>query len=267
MAFSGNSGLLEVSYLNKLSVFETLRAYDGVFFHLEEHWQRLGWSCAGMGYSLPLEKDSLTAWLYEVLAESGWKDAIMRVSIHWNSPGAGTLVAMAREFRSHPEAWYRDGVVFNTAVTRRPDLKADNPQIKCSQYVGGVLASIDGSGVESHELLFLGNAGFAAEGSVSNIFIVKEKRVLTPSVASGILSGVTRAFVIELCLARGLQTQETFLTRHEIYNADECFMTNTSSEILPVVKLDGRLIGSGQPGPVTKILAADFKNKIKGGAS
>ena len=254
-----NSENLSLSFLNRLSVFETVRAYGGVFFHLAEHWQRLEESCAGLGQHLPLEADAMSAWIDEVLQASGYSDAMVRVSIHWDREGEGVIAALVREFKSYPKEWYQAGVAMKTAVLRRPSLKADNPQIKCSQYAGGVLATLDESGQKAHELLFLGDGGYIAEGTVSNLFIIKKKRVLTPSVGSGILSGVTRAFVIELCRQRGLEVLETFFTRHEIYNADECFMTNTSSEILPVVKLDGRLIGPGLPGPVTKILADDFQ--------
>ena len=240
-------------------MFETLRAYDGRFFHLAEHWQRLGWSCAGIGRELPIPEADITSWVHEILENSGWKDAIVRVSFHWNVSGDSLLMGLVKPFTAHPEEWYENGVALKTAVMRRPDLKADNPQIKCSQYVGGVLASLDESGEKAHELLFLGSGGYIAEGTVSNFFLIKGKRVLTPSAGSGILSGVTRAFVIDLCRRRGLETEETFFTRHDIYNADECFITNTSSEVLPVVMLDGRRIGTGKPGPVTRDLAKDFK--------
>ena len=188
---------------------------------------------------------------------------MLRVSIHWDRQGGGTLLAMAREFKSHPAEWYERGVELKTSVMRRSDLKADDTRIKCSQYVGGVLGLLDEGGPKAHELVFLGPSGSVAEGTVSNLFIVKEKRILTPAVASGILSGVTRAFVIGLCRRRSFEVAETFLTRHEIYNADECFMTNTSSEILPVAKLDGRVIGSGRPGLVTEILQKDFKINLE----
>ena len=184
---------------------------------------------------------------------------MLRVSIHWDWSDSGVLLAMAREFKSHPAQWYRRGVELKTAVMRRSELRADDTRIKCSQYAAGVLALLDESGPKAHELLFLSASGTVAEGTVSNIFIIKQKRVLTPSTGSGILSGVTRAFVIDLCRRRGLEVTETFLTRHDIYNADECFMTNTSSEILPVVRLDGRAIGSGRPGAMTNLLGKDFK--------
>ncbi len=219
------------------------------------------WSCAGLRQGLPLDRAGFSLWVNEILKESGWEDAIVRVAVHWDASGGGVLAAIVREFKTHPLSWYENGVELKTAVSRRPDLKADNPQIKCSQYVGGVLASLSENEPRAHELLFLGSGGFAAEGTVSNLFILKGKRILTPSAGSGILSGVTRAFVIEICRSHGLEVLETFFTRHEIYNADECFMTNTSSEILPVVRLDGRQIGGGRPGAVTKILAEDFKNK------
>lgn len=241
-----------------------MRAYRGKFFHLDEHWLRLRWSCEGLGHPLPMTPAEFTAWTEGVLAESGWKDAIVRLSVHWDAPEEGAVVAIARPFASHPAEWYRDGVSLASTVMRRSELRADDTRIKCSQYVAGVLATLDQGERRAHELVFFGPSGTVAEGTVSNLFIVKEKRVLTPSVASGILSGVTRAFVIDLCRKRGLEVLETFLTRHEIYNAEECFMTNTSSEVLPVVSVDARKIGGGKPGPVTQALGKDFKDALEG---
>ena len=129
--------------------------------------------------------------------------------------------------------------------------------------MGGILALIDRMNNGFHELVFLNQNGLVAEGTTSNIFIVKEKRILTPSIGSGILRGVTRDVVIGLAVQRGLEIRETQLTRHEFYSAEECFLTNTSSEILPVVCFDGRTIGNGAPGPVTELLRRDFKKALK----
>jgi branched-chain amino acid aminotransferase len=250
---------LPLAYLDRVSVFETMRVYGGKVFCLETHLKRLSESCRALGEAMPLEEPELKKWLSASLKESGSPNATLRVSVHWDGKGSGRLLVFIQPFDSHPAAWYADGVQLRTTVARRWTLKAQDPQIKSSQYVSGVLAMLDKGELEAHELLFFGAAGTVAEGTVSNVFIVKGKRLLTPSVASGILKGVTRGIVIGLARKRGLAVSETELTRHEFYSADECFLTNTSSEVLPVVKLDGRRIGSGKPGPWTRQLGEDFK--------
>lgn len=255
---SSKNAALTLDFLNRTSVFETLRVYGGRIFRGQEHLARLSESCAALGRGLPLEKKTIESWLKSAIRKSGFPDATLRLSVHWRGRAEGELVLFVREFRSHPSAWYEKGVMLCTAVGRRPTLKAQDPQIKASQYVCSVLALLDHAR-SAHELLFLGPLGTVAEGTVSNIFIVKEKSLLTPSVSSGILKGVTRGFVMDLARKRGYAVQERPLTRHEIYTAEECFITNTSSEILPVVRVDERVIGSGCPGPVTQGLARDFK--------
>jgi branched-chain amino acid aminotransferase len=255
---SSKTAALTLDFLNRTAVFETLRAYGGKIFRGQEHLSRLSESCAALGRELPLGKKSIKLWLEASLRKSGFPDATLRLSVHWRSRAQGELVLFVREFQPHPSAWYEKGVALRTAVGRRPTLKAQDPQIKSSQYVCSVLALLDHPGV-TQELLFLGPLGTVAEGSVSNIFIVKEKSLLTPSVGSGILKGVTRGFVMDLARKRGYTVRECPLTRHEIYTAEECFVTNTSSEVLPVVRVDERVIGSGWPGPVTQKLAKDFK--------
>jgi branched-chain amino acid aminotransferase len=255
---SSNDAALGIDFLNQVSCFETLRAYGGEFFHAPEHLRRLEESCRGMGRVLPAKSQEIILWLEEALRESGCLDAILRFSIHWKNLEEGEWVAMVREFKSHPAEWHQKGVELKTAVSRRWGLRSQDSQIKASSFVTGVMAYLDQPDA-AHEFIFLGQGGTLAEGTVSNIFVAREKRLLTPSVASGILRGVTRGVVIDLARARGLEVVETFLTRHEIYSAAECFMTNTSSEILPVVKVDGRVIGNGAPGFWTVKLASDFK--------
>jgi branched-chain amino acid aminotransferase len=257
---------LPLAYLDRVSVFETMRVYGGSIFCRLEHLKRLEDSCRAVGEALPLPKKELAAWLEASLKETGHADASLRVSVHWGpSAGAGQegrLVLFITPFSGHPKEWYETGVGLRTAVSRRWTLKAQDPQVKSSNYVSGVIAMLDNAGAAFHELLFFGSGGTVAEGTVSNIFIVKGKTLLTPSVASGILRGVTRQVVIGLAEKAGLKIRETELTRHEFYSADECFLTNTSSEVLPVTKLDGRLIGTGRPGPVTGRLAQDFKKSL-----
>ncbi len=245
--------------MDEVSCFETLRVYGGRLFKFGEHFDRLSESCRALNRALPLEAVELKHWTLEAVRESGWKDCLVRLSVHWDAASGGAVVAMVREFVRHEAALYRAGVSLKTVPTRRSTLKAQDPQIKASQFVGGVMAVLEKGGDPAHELLLLGPSGDVAEGTVSNIFIVKQKRILTPSVSSGILRGVTRGFVMELAKNKDLPVVETFLSRHEVYTADECFMTNTSSEVLPVVCVDRRVIGSGKPGPVTRLLAGEFK--------
>ncbi len=201
-------------------------------------------------------------WTKEALKESGFQDAMLRISAHWGDRGQEALVAIVKDFQAHPKVLYQKGVFLSTSVVKRWTLKAQDPQIKASQFMGGVLAFLDNKDLEAREFLFLNQNGAVAEGTVSNIFIVREKRLLTPSVGSGILRGVTRAVVMDLARKRGWDVRETFLTRHELYTAEECFITNTSSEVLPVVRVDQRTIGSGRPGPVAMTLLKDFRSAV-----
>jgi branched-chain amino acid aminotransferase len=261
LSFTGAG--LPPAYLNKISVFETLRSYGGKIFRLEEHLERLSESCRGVSCSLPLESAAMGRWIEGRSRESGLKDAVLRFSVHWISESQGIFVIIIREFRSCPAEWYRKGIGLRTVVSRRWTLRAQDAQIKGSQYVSGVLAHLDQKNPKPHELVFLGQGGYLAEGTVSNLFLVKRKSLLTPSVASGILRGVTRGFVIELAQKRRLKIDEAALTRHELYNADECFITNTSSEILPAVSVDGRPIGNGRPGPISQSLLRDFRRHVR----
>lgn len=242
-----------------------MRAYGGSLFRLEGHLARLADSCKGAGIETPLDARDLARWTRAALRASGHPDALLRLSVHAADDGERALVALVRAFRAHPEAWYRDGVALRTATGRRPAPKAQDPLLKTSQFVVGVLATLDALAAPPvHELLFLGAPGNVAEGSVSNVFAVKAKRLLTPPVASGILRGVTRAVTFEAARAARVEVRETPLTRHDLYSADECFMTNTSSEVLPVTALDARAIGAGRPGPVTAALAAAFRRIVRG---
>lgn len=257
---------LPLATLDQIACFETLRIYGRQIFGLDEHLIRLHDSCRAIGKTLNLSVSELKKWCCETLKNSGFADSLFRLSVHWENEKKGHLVAIIKEFEPYPPEFYEKGICIQTAVQRRWTLRAQDAQTKTSQFMNGVLAVLDRGEKAVNELIFLAQTGFVTEGTVSNIFIlassygrVKEKRLLTPSVSSGILRGVTRASAIELAEKRGWKCAETYLTRHEIYNAQECFLTSTLSEILPVVKVDGRQIGSGKPGIVTQTLLKDFK--------
>ena len=243
-----------------------MRSYSGKVFCWREHWKRLLESAHALGQIFVFSEGDARKWIARLIQESGFRDSVLRFSVHWEPSASlgvsGAIVLMFREFKAYPEEIYRKGVTLRTGVPRRWNLKAQDSRIKVSQYTNGVLAVLDHLGTKARELIFLNQDGYVAEGSVSNLFIVNGKRILTPCVGSGILKGVTHDVVIGLARRRGWQVTETFLTRHEIYTAEECFMTNTSSEVLPVVEVDGRSIGNGKPGPVAKILRSDFKKAV-----
>lgn len=216
-----------------------------------------------MGRALPQTRKQLASRIREALNESAMPDALVRFSVQWAGERSGAFVCLVRPFCRYPRSLYEQGVPVQFVAIRRPSPKSQDPRVKSTQFTAGVLAFLDAENVLLRERLFLGPEGYVAEGTTSNFFIVKDGTVLTPSVRSGILRGVTRGVVIELAKARQTKVAETFLTRHDFYSADECFLTNTSSEVMPVVLLDGRRIGSGKPGPVTQALARDFKHFVK----
>ena len=264
-ASSGNPEFLGLDFLNTASCFETLRVYRGRIFYLNEHIARFAESCRGMGNSFPSSSQELAEWLTSAVRESGYPQAIARVSLHWpaGSISEGEIVVLIRPFDGYPASWYTEGVSFQSSALRRSSPRALDPQLKVSQYVAGVLATLDRGEVDSHEILFFGDTGLVAEGSVSNLFIVRKGVLLTPSAASGILRGVTRSVVMGLAGQRGYLVRETGLTRHDLYSADECWMTNTSSEVLPVTTVDNRKIQDGVPGPVAKQLLIDFQLEVE----
>ncbi|MBI4432185.1 MAG: aminotransferase class IV [Candidatus Omnitrophica bacterium] len=264
-SLSSSDAALALDALDNLSFFETLRAYEGKIFRLEQHLNRLHESCRGAARGIA-SIPRLAAWARRSFKEAEMPEAILRLSIYWKNADAGALTLTVRPFAAYPTEWYTEGVDLKTVVPRRWPLKSQDPQIKASQFMNGVMAHLDARQAGARELLFLGEGKFVAEGSVSNVFIIKSKRLLTPHVASGILKGVTRGVILEAAARRQWDVLETFLTRHEFYTADECFITNTSSEVLPVVRIDGRRIGSGLPGEMTKILAQDFKKCLKSNA-
>ena len=239
-----------------------MRVYDGKFFRFDEHCSRLTESCHSLARPFPEGRRVIQTWIAACHKETGLENALLRLAVYWKAETSeGEWVLSLTPFERHPDCWYEKGVELVSSVLRRPSAKAQDPQIKSSQYVTGVLAHMDKKG-GPHEIILFSPPGTAAEGTVANIFIVKENSLLTPHAASGILRGVTRDTAMALARQNAVTVKETFLTRHELYTADECFMTNTSSEILPVVKVDKRLIGDGVPGDVTGQLRAAFKKEI-----
>jgi branched-chain amino acid aminotransferase len=248
-------------------VFEGLRSYSGRVFRLEEHLDRLWKSARAIMLEIPMTRAAMADAVNETLKVNGLRDAYIRLVI---TRGAGALgldpnktsdpqvIIITDKISLYPEELYRQGLDIVTASTIRNHPAALSPRIKSLNYLNNILAKIEGLQAGCIEALMLNHKGEVAECTGDNIFLVRSGVVLTPPIDAGILEGVTRSAVMELAEQSGREVREIPLTRHDVYIADEVFLTGTAAEVIPVVKIDGRRIGSGEPGPVTRDLIERF---------
>ncbi|MBI4550258.1 MAG: aminotransferase class IV [Candidatus Omnitrophica bacterium] len=239
-----------------VSVFESCRSYRGCIFRIEDHIGRLMASARTVGLAVPSGPDALKRALYGALADSGKKEAFLRITL---SP-AGLHISVTH--RVWPREVYVKGVTLRTATVRKSLSHALYPEAKTSNYGAQMLATLEmPPGI--FDVVFVGVDGCVKECRTSNIFLVKEGVLRTPP-AAAILEGVTRRVVLEVAPPAGLRCEETPLTRHDFYNAAEVFLTNTSGEIIPVREMDGRKIGAAVPGVWTRRLHQAFKRAVAG---
>ena len=255
---------LTLDRLDTGGVFETLRSYGGKILALDLHLARLAESAKGIGRRLPFKLAALAQWVRKSLNDSKMPDAYIRLMASFEPDGPGGILILAmRPFAGPDPALHSKGVRVRTASVRKSSLKAQSPAVKSNQYLGAVMSLLEESPRATDgpyfETLFLGPEGFLAEGRISNVAIVKGGALFTPSGSCGILMGVTRHLVLEAAAAEGIPCRETPLTRHELYTADEAFLTTTLSEVVPIVAADGRRIGSGRPGPLTRRIHGAYR--------
>jgi branched-chain amino acid aminotransferase len=248
-------------------VFEGIRSYSGKVFRMDAHLDRLWYSAKAIVLQIPMSKPEMAGAIEATLAANGIKDGYIRVVV---TRGVGTLgldpnrcsnpqVIIITDYISlYPEELYRKGLEIITVSTARNHPAALSPRIKSLNYLNNILAKIEGQQAGCIEALMLNHKGEVAECTGDNIFLVRGGRLLTPPNEAGILEGVTRQAVMELACEAGITVQETALTKHDVYIADECFLTGTAAEVIPVVKVDSRTIGDGTPGAVTKDLIERF---------
>ncbi len=249
-------------------VFEGIRAYNGRIFKLEAHLDRLFESAHALQITLPLSRAEMIQAILETVRRTGLRDAYIRPVV---SRGPGDLgidprkcpranvVIIVDSIQLYPEEAYRKGFRVITTSTRQRPVDVLNPRIKTCNYLNNIMARMEVNLMGADEGLMLTAQGYVAECTADNIFIVKKGRVLTPPAYLGILQGVTRQTVLDLCGSLRIPAEERILTLHDMYTADECFLTGTGAELGPVVQLDGRAIGTGQPGPVTLRILAAFR--------
>lgn len=237
-------------------IYESLKVYEGVIFRLEEHLQRFFESAHTLGLKIPQTRVQLHARLRKDLRDSGKKEAFIRLTLV-----DGEIFGVVSE-RRHSPALYRHGVSLKTTPVRRNSSQAVFPEAKSTVgCVNQVLATLDPKPSGNYEILFLNTEGYLMEARIGNFFIVSKGRLQTPP-AHGLLNGVTRRFVIECARLGQIPVEEMPLMRHDLFNAEEAFLTNTSWEILPIREVDGRKIGFQWPGPVTRRLQALFKREV-----
>jgi branched-chain amino acid aminotransferase len=249
-------------------IFEGIRVYEGKVFRLREHIDRLYESARAIKLEIPMSREQMIeAVTGTVEANRGLSPGYIRLVV---TRGAGYLgldprkatnpqiIIIVESITLYPPELYENGLAIVTVSTIRNHPNALNPRIKSLNYLNNILAQIEAVEAGCFEALMLNHKGEVAECTGDNIFVVKRGTLKTPPPDAGILEGITRRAVIDLAEETGLAVRETVLTRHDVYTADECFLTGTAAEVVPVVKCDGRVIGAGKPGPITRQLRERF---------
>ncbi len=253
-------------------VFEGIRAYNGRVLKMRTHLQRLFDSARAIALQLPYSIEQLEQAIRQTLSANGLSDGYIRLCITRGTGNLGlnpylckapTAFIIADTIQLYPPEMYENGLEIVTASTIRNHPDALSPRIKSLNYLNNIMAKIEGIKAGCAEALMLNHMGFVAECTGDNIFILRRGELLTPPVNAGALEGVTRNLVIGLAREAGLPVRETDLTRHDIYIADECFLTGTAAEVIPVTKIDARPIGGGSVGPITRRLIQAFHDMLR----
>ncbi len=248
-------------------VFEGIRAYNGRVFKLREHIERLYCSAKAILLEIPLTPEQMLKATVETIRANKLRDCYVRLVV---TRGVGNLglnprsckkpsvIIIAGKIQVYPAELYERGMDIVTVPTVRNLHSAVNPAIKSLNYLNNILAKIEANNAGVEEAVMLNAEGFVAECTADNLFVIKKGALFTPPLYAGALYGITRGTVMELAEQLGVKVSETNLTRYDLFNADECFLTGTGAEIMPVIKIDGRMIGSGKPGSLTKKLVAEY---------
>jgi branched-chain amino acid aminotransferase len=249
-------------------VFEGIRVYGGKVFRLDEHLLRLYHSAKAIWLEIPLARDAMRDMVEKAVAKSGLKDAYIRLivtrgrgdlGLDPRKCGTPTVICIVDKIALWPQDRYDKGLVCLTAPTPVNHRENLSPRVKSLNYLAHILAKVEGIAAGVDEVIMLDSAGFVAEASGMNLFAVTDRTLRTPPAYAGILRGVTRDAVLELAPDAGYEVEEVILNRYDLYTADEVFLTGTAAEIIGISKLDGRAIGTGVPGPITRDLAARFR--------
>lgn len=250
-------------------IFEGIRAYNGRVFRLREHLERLYRSARSVLIEIPMSLEEMSEQVVDCVRRNGLVDAYIRLLV---TRGVGDLgldprkctrasvVVIADRISLYPPETYQSGLKLVVAGTRKNAVDALNPRIKSMNYLNNILAKIEAIQAGAAESVMLDRNGFVTECTSENLFTVQQGVLFTPTPVVGILEGITRRVVIEMARSRGYRVEEAFMTTHDLFMADECFVTGTGAEILPVVELSGRPIGDGRPGALTRELLEAYRD-------
>lgn len=249
-------------------IFEGIRIYNNRVFKLDEHLERLYDSAKAILLKIPLTFQEIRQAVLDTCRENKLANGYVRLLV---TRGVGTLglspenckrasiIIIADEIELYPEKFYNTGLCVVTAPSRRISANAFSPAIKSLNYLNNVLARIEAHTANAQEVVMLNDQGYVAEGSGDNIFVLKKGKLFTPPVYAGSLGGITRLVVFDIAAAMGLPLIETNLTRYDLFVADEFFLTGTGAEVVPVIEMDGRVIGEGKPGKITGEIIRRFR--------
>ncbi len=249
-------------------VFEGIRAYDGSVFRLKDHIDRLYQSARTLALTIPFTPEQMTQAVLDTVAANEKRDAYIRLIVSRGPGDLGidpancstpTIVIICAEIKLYPKALYETGASIVTSSVRRIPIQCLDPRIKSLNYLNNIMAKLDARRAGALEAVMLNHQGRVAECTADNIFFFAGGVLRTPDLMNGALPGITRATVLELGAEMGLPTEEGNYGLHDLYNADECFLTGTGAEIMPVITVDGRPVGTGKPGPTTKKLLDAFR--------
>ena len=254
-------------------VFEGIRVYNNRVFKLDEHVARLFFSCKAININMDVTIAETRARILATVKANGHENGYIRVTVT-RGVGLGldpkqvktapNMYISCEQLALYPKEMYDNGLIVVTVSTRLPSPDVIDPRVKCTgKYINNIMAKSEANRAGAGEGLMLTREGYVGEATGDNIFLVKDGELLTPPASLGILQGITRDTVIALAKAQGVTVREPLITQYDVYNADEVFLTGTAAEVIPAVHIDGRDIGDGKPGPMTKQLIAAFREHTK----
>jgi len=253
-------------------VFEGIRVYNRRVFRHDAHLDRLYASAQALALAIPLPRDQMKAAVEETVRRNQRDDVYVRLIV---TRGVGELgidplscprpsvIIIVNDVRVYPRELYAGGIKVMTSATRQVSHEAVDPRIKSLNYLKNILAKIDAQQAGAHEAIMLNAEGFIAECTADNLFVVRAGQLLTPSPQDGALGGITRGVILELAAEARIPGAEARLTRYDLYTADEAFVTGTGAELMPIASADGRPLGGGRPGPITKRLTDAFHALVR----